>query len=214
MRSEGVCDELPQRGLETEPDGAEEPLGACAGHALPLRDTERMGALLARLEPRLTAVALRITKDPETARDVVQNAFEKVIRHGEQFAGNARVSTWMHRIVANEALMWLRAQRRREALSAEVEVEAFADPLDGARGPCPVESLVRRERVAHLRDGITRLSAHERDVVIQCSLAGESYAAYGARTGHHPAAIKSRAFRARRRLRDLLRGAPAVQPGA
>ncbi len=212
MRRKGVCDELPQRGLETEPDGAEEPLGAGAGHALPLRDTERMGALLARLEPRLTAVALRITKDPETARDVVQNAFEKVIRHGEQFAGNARVSTWMHRIVANEALMWLRAQRRREVLRAEVE--ASAGPLDAASAPCPVESLVRRERVAHLRDGITCLSAHERDVVIQCSLAGESYAAYGARTGHHPAAIKSRAFRARRRLRDLLRDVPAVQPGA
>jgi|GEM_PF-4292866 len=52
---------------------------------LPLRDPERMGALMRSLEPRLSAVALGVTKDPDGAQDVVQNAFEKVLRHGDKF---------------------------------------------------------------------------------------------------------------------------------
>ncbi len=81
--------------------------------ALPHCDRGRLGALFRSLEPRLTAVALRITRDESTAQDVVQNAFEKALRHGHRFRGECLVSTWMHRIVANEALMWLRSERRR-----------------------------------------------------------------------------------------------------
>ncbi|GAG33939.1 unnamed protein product, partial [marine sediment metagenome] len=66
---------------------------------LPLRDPERMDALIRSLEPRLAAVALGVTKDPDAAQDVLQNAFEKVLRHGEKFRGQARVSTWLYRIV-------------------------------------------------------------------------------------------------------------------
>ena len=42
-----------------------------------------------------------------------QNAFVKALRHREQFQGDAAPSTWIHRIVINEALMWLRSERRR-----------------------------------------------------------------------------------------------------
>ena len=48
------------------------------------------------------------------------------------------------------------------------------------------------------------MSRGERDVVLSCAVAGLSYAEYGARTGTSPSAVKSRAFRARRRLGTLL----------
>jgi RNA polymerase sigma-70 factor (ECF subfamily) len=84
-----------------------------AENRLPLRDPERLGALIRSLEPRLAAVALGVTKDPDAAQDVLQNAFEKVLRDGEKFRGQSRVSTWLYRIVTNEALMWRRRQSRR-----------------------------------------------------------------------------------------------------
>jgi RNA polymerase sigma-70 factor (ECF subfamily) len=101
-----------------------------AGDTLPTDDPERMGALLAELEPRMNAVALRYTRDPEVAGDVVQNACEKVLRHGSKFRGQSLVSTWIHRIVANEALMWLRSEGRRRTLhedepDAAVKSRAF-----------------------------------------------------------------------------------------
>ncbi len=81
--------------------------------ALPCGDSARMGWILSSIEPRLTAVARRLLRDSDAAADVVQSAFEKVLRYCEQFRGLARPSTWMHRSVVNEALMWLRRQTRR-----------------------------------------------------------------------------------------------------
>ena len=180
--------------------------GACAARSLPLHDRKRLGALLRALEPRLTALALRMTRDPESARDVVQSGFEKVLRHGAGFAGGSRVSTWVHRIVANEALMWLRAERRRPGRPAPggdpVDAE-LADPRPG-----PAEELLRREGARRLARGLAQLSREERGVLEECALAGQSYAEFAARRGLRPAAVKSRAFRARQRLGALLAEAP------
>ena len=182
--------------------GDARPIVAAADAFLSLRNPEGLGVLLSRLEPRLAAVALRFTRDPDAARDVVQNAFEKVLRHGEKFRGDARVSTWIHRIVSNEALMWLRTQRQRREMRLESERDELPITVDGA--PTPAEAFERREQLNRLRDGLCELSHEERDVVACCVLGGQSYGEYGERTGIKPAAVKSRAFRARRRLAKLL----------
>ena len=212
MRSRSDSDDTPPNAREAAlawTSGDARPLGCRGRSALPLHDPQRLGELLESLQPRLTAVALRITKHPESARDVVQNAFEKVIRHGDRFAGQSQVSTWVHRIVTNEALMWLRSQRRRierHHSFSEVDVAELHDPAPG-----PAERLHRRERAGRLYAGLAQLPAEERDVVLHCALRGESYAEYSARTGAHRAAVKSRAFRARRRLEGLLDGSADPQ---
>jgi RNA polymerase sigma-70 factor (ECF subfamily) len=210
MRSRSDSDDAAPGALESTLAWASSdarPLGSRGQSALPLHDPQRLGELLEGLQPRLTAVALRITKHPESARDVVQNAFEKVIRHGNRFEGQSLVSTWVHRIVVNEALMWLRSQHRRierQHSFSEVDATEVRDPAPG-----PAERLYRRERAGQLYEGLAQLAAEERDVVLHCALDGESYAEYSARTGTHPAAVKSRAFRARRRLGGLLGGSVA-----
>ncbi|WP_299732264.1 sigma-70 family RNA polymerase sigma factor [uncultured Tateyamaria sp.] len=60
----------------------------------------------------MLAVARRILRDPSMAEDAVQLAFAKIHRKLEGFEGKSRLSTWMHRIVVNEALMMLRKQKR------------------------------------------------------------------------------------------------------
>ena len=117
----------PTAGERPCPDTTARPATRLAAvDGLPMDDPEALGRLLLSLEPRLQAVATRITRNPETSRDVVQNAFEKVLRHGSRFEGQSRVSTWLHRIVTNEALMWLRSHRRR----SEVQGEGDATPLE------------------------------------------------------------------------------------
>jgi RNA polymerase sigma-70 factor (ECF subfamily) len=174
---------------------------------LPYSDRERLGALFASLSPRLTAVALRLTRDPETAQDVVQNAFEKVLRNGARYRGTARVSTWIHRIVVNEALMWLRSQKRR---SRVLTLDPPPTPaVDDA--PTPGDALDNARACARLRDELAKLPPEDRDVLERCAMAGVSYAEYAQHTGTHPAAVKSRAHRARGRLRSGLGEALAVR---
>jgi RNA polymerase sigma-70 factor (ECF subfamily) len=165
---------------------------------LPLHDPVRMDALIRRLEPRLSAVALGVTRDPDAARDVVQNAFVKVLRHGDKFRGQARVSTWLHRIVTNEALMWRRSQSRRR----EDPLDDHGERADGlaSASRSPADLAEWRQQVERLREGLAALPREEREVLHGCALEGQTYSEYGRRHGLHPAAVKSRAFRARRRL--------------
>ena len=113
-------------------DSSTFPLGALGTERqLPHDDPERMGELMRSLEPRLIAVAMRITRAREAARDVVQSAFEKALRKARGFQGQARVSTWLHRIVVNEALMWLRGERRHRHRLVELDPDSesvLADP--------------------------------------------------------------------------------------
>ena len=169
-------------------------------YVLPYSDRDRLGALLASLSPRLTAVALRLTRDPEAAEDVVQSAFEKVLRNGARYRGTARVSTWIHRIVINEGLMWLRAQKRRTRVLTPDPPPAPA--ID--ERPNAAEALDHARTCARLHDELAKLPSEERELIERCALAGMSYAEYAQRTGSHPAAVKSRAHRARRRLRSGL----------
>ena len=162
---------------------------------------------LEALRPRMKAVAHRVVRRPEVAEDVVQSAYEKALRGLAGFDGRARLSTWLHRIVVNEGLMWLRTEGRRRKRFAS-EHESGIDP-DAHRDPDadPSRRLFETERLALLRTGLAALPAAERDVLERCALEGWSYDAYARRRGIGAAAAKSRAFRARRRLRDLIEAA-------
>ena len=185
-------------------DSSTFPLGALGTERqLPHDDPERMGELMRSLEPRLIAVAMRITRDPESARDAVQSAFEKALRKARGFRGQARVSTWLHRIVVNEALMWLRGERRHRHRLVELDPDsesALADPALEAP-----ELLARYEEASRLRAGMRALRQEERDVLGHCALGGHSYADLARCTGTHPAALKSREQGVSGMLTDHLR---------
>jgi RNA polymerase sigma-70 factor (ECF subfamily) len=68
---------------------------------------------------RMLAVARRFLPVEEDARDAVQDAFLSAFRALPAFEGNARLSTWLHRIVVNAALMKLRTRRRKPEQSIE-----------------------------------------------------------------------------------------------
>lgn len=155
-----------------------------------------MGDVLSGLEPKLTAVARRLVRNPDAAADVVQNAFEKVLRYCDQFRGNARPSTWVHRIVVNEALMWLRSQTRR----ARARIDSDDWKLVFSRGKDPEESVFAREEQDRLEQALARLPAEERTLLRASALEERAYDVLARELGVSPGAVKSRAFRARKRL--------------
>jgi RNA polymerase sigma-70 factor (ECF subfamily) len=75
---------------------------------------------------RLHAVALRLLQNPADADEVVQEAFLSAYRNLANFRGDARVETWLHRIVVNAALQRLRRRKRQvgavgQMLASEVD---------------------------------------------------------------------------------------------
>jgi RNA polymerase sigma-70 factor (ECF subfamily) len=158
---------------------------------------------------RLLAVTRRILGSDEEARDAVQDAFLRAFRGLEGFAGGSRLSTWLHRIAVNAALMKLRTRRRKPEESLEPLLPAFRD--DGhhreqfASWAEPVDqSLERAETRALVRRMIDQLPESYRTVLLLRDIEGLDTGEAAAALGLTPNAVKIRLHRARQALRTLL----------
>lgn len=89
-------------------------------------DGSAFGEIFRRHRDRMWAVALRTTRDPELAADAVQDGFLNAFRRAGSFRGDAKVSTWLHRVVVNACLDRLRRQRP----TTDLEDVEPADPRD------------------------------------------------------------------------------------
>src|SRR5262249_46456742 len=76
---------------------------------------------------RLLAVARRFTHNEQDAQDVLQSAYLSAFRALNDFEGACQLSTWLHRIVVNTALMRIRSRRRRPEEPIEALLPVFQD---------------------------------------------------------------------------------------
>lgn len=158
---------------------------------------------------RLLAVARRFLPNEEDARDAVQDAFLSAFRSLGRFEGQARLSTWLHRIVVNAALMKLRTRRRKPEKSIEELLPHFLD--DGHMADPAVEwrpsaeaELERRELRALILDQIQALPEGYRNVLLLRDIEGFDTEEAAKAMGISPNAVKTRLHRARQALRGLL----------
>ncbi len=158
---------------------------------------------------RMLAVARRYLRSDEDAQDVVQEAFLAVFRGIDGFAGHARLSTWMHRIVVNAALMRIRKRSYTAEKPIDDLLPTFLDDghhaiepqawnVDAAQA---IESAETRELV---RDAIDQLPDGHRTVLLLRDIDGFDTGETAAALGISENAAKIRLHRARQALRQIL----------
>ena len=158
---------------------------------------------------RLFNVARRIVGTDEDARDVIQDAFLSAFRGLARFHGDARLSTWLHRIVVNTALMKLRTRKRRPEESIEPLLPGFqadghfAERLADWREPVD-QALARAETREAVRHRINELPESFRTVLLLRDIEGLSTQETAKVLETTPNAVKIRLHRARQALRTLL----------
>src|SRR5262245_42857723 len=159
---------------------------------------------------RLLAVAQRILRNEDDARDAVQTAYLSAFRSIERFEGGCRLSTWLHRIVVNAALMKLRSRRRRPEDSLEPLLPTYLD--DGhhaeqfSRNDIPADvALERAETRAAVRACIEQLPDRYRSILVMRDIEDVSTSEVAELLGVTPNAVKIRLHRARQALTTLLR---------
>lgn len=191
------------------------PPSACDGGDEALVERLRAGdaaafeSLVRRHGGRMLATARRMLPTEDDARDVVQEALLSAFRSICSFEGAARLSTWLHRIVVNAALMKLRGGRRRREESIEDLLPCFDD--DGHFTE-PVTSwgadadtlLERHETRAAVRRAIQRLPEQYRTVLVLRDMEELDTDETAAVLLLKPNAVKTRLHRARQALRTLL----------
>jgi RNA polymerase sigma-70 factor, ECF subfamily len=165
---------------------------------------------LVRRETRhLLAVARRLLRNEEDARDCVQQAFLSAFRALPSFNGQSRLTTWLHKIVANAALMKLRTRGRRPEESVEALLPAFLEDGHHAERfsewalPADVR-MVRQETRAQVRTAIERLPETYRTVLLLRDIEEFSTEEAAQALGVTATAVKVRLHRARQALLKLL----------
>jgi RNA polymerase sigma-70 factor (ECF subfamily) len=151
-------------------------------------------------------VACYITHNREDAEEAVQEAFLKAFTKLEQFDEKAKFSTWLTRIVVNEALMKLRIYRATNArwisLTEQAEEGVPFDVADWAPNPEQLYSATELRGV--LIRSLGGLSPALRVVFVLRDMAEMSGEEAGEVLGLTSAVIKVRLFRARLQLRERL----------
>ena len=176
--------------------------------ALRANDPAAVASLVRTESPRLLSVARRILRNDEDAKDAVQEGLISALGAIDRFEGGAALSTWVHRIVVNAALMKLRSKKSRPEESIEDLLPGFE--ADGhisvpASEWVPADELVLREEVQQLvRAAIDRLPESYRTVLLLRDIEELSTEETAQALGCTPVAVKVRLHRARQALRGLL----------
>ena len=169
-------------------------------------DEEAFETLVKRHRTRIFAIALRYTRVREDAEDVVQQTFQKTFVYLSNFEGKSSFSTWLTRIAINEALMYLR--RERAVRVREVSIDDLS--RDGEPGPHfnladaspgPEATYIQREEARILSVAIRRLTPRMRRVLELKELRELSARETARHTGLSIAAVKSRLFHGKEKLR-------------
>lgn len=167
---------------------------------------EAFGELYKRYQLRTYRAALRILRNQHDAEDAVQRAFQQALVKLERFREDSAFSTWLTRIVINEALMMLRQRRLGEPLGGNRLGEEQRDRalVTVDKRPTPEQLLCENERHTALLQAIARLRGKLRVVVLYRELKGLTSAETAQLLGLSVTAVKARAFHARIVLRKSL----------
>ena len=173
-------------------------MSAIASTAVPASrsDFER---LMRTHNQRLFRVARSILKDDAEAEDALQDAYVQAYRKLNDFRGDAAVSTWLTRIVINQALMRLR-QRKRDQVVVDMNDVDIADEL----AESPSDTAIRGEVRQLLEHRIDELPVAFRTVFVMREVEDMTVQEIGAALDIPESTVRTRLFRARTLLRQSL----------
>ena len=126
-------------------------------------DADAFGELVRRWERRIFALTYGMLGREEDARDATQETFLAAFRNLRSFRGEAKVSSWLHRIAVNQCISRERRSKVRGESALEEEHEtSFATPLSYS----PAHVAEGRQETAAVRRAINSLPVELRQVVV------------------------------------------------
>lgn len=189
-------------------------------------DRAALGRLLELHQDRLFNIALRMVSNRDDAAEVTQDAMVKIIQHIDSYRSEAQITTWMTRIVMNQAITRLRRRRLRDHASLDSALPGSGDydqaatlraVLEDSREPGPEVCVEDKEMIERLLAAIDRLDTDFRAVLVLRDLEEMDYQQIAETLDIKVGTVKSRLFRARLALRqEMQKIAPAAsrQTGA
>ena len=150
--------------------------------------------LLERYTMLLYGVSMKYLKNPEEARDAVQQIFLKAITELHKYEVNY-FSSWVYMIAKNHCLMQLRGQRK------DISFDTIPEPLDSNEDPDPIKNESLHNE---LKEALQHLNKEQKICVEKFYLEKKSYQTIASETGFNASQVKSYIQNGKRNLKILL----------
>jgi RNA polymerase sigma-70 factor (ECF subfamily) len=174
-----------------------------SGHDAALND------LMARHAEGIFHFLCRMTGNEDDASDLAQETFVRVFKSCRSFRSGEKFSTWAFTIAANLARNHFRWRSRHPNISLEAESaetgQSVASTLP-AGAPPPNDAALASERAAAVRQAVQKLPDDLREAIVLCEWEERSVVEAAAILEATPKAVESRLYRARKLLREYLKG--------
>ena len=163
--------------------------------------------LVTAYEKNVYNLALRMVGDPDDAADITQETFIKAYRALGSFRGDSKFSSWIYRIASNVCLDFLRSRSRRAQVPLSFENEDAEGEIElPDMSQNPEKVLMKKLSMEAVRRGMEKLPPKQRQLLVLRELCGLSYAELAQTLSVEEGTVKSRIFRARKRLCAILLG--------
>ena len=167
-------------------------------------DANAFEELVLRYEKTVYNLALRMVGDRDDAFDMTQEAFIKAYGSLSSFRGDSKFSVWIYRITTNVCLDFLRSKSRKQQVSLTVSDDDEDAQLDIPDPKAdPEQQLIKKISMQSV-EGLKTLPDKQRQILVMRELCGMSYAEIGKALSLEEGTVKSRIFRARKRLCTFL----------
>ena len=157
-------------------------------------DVSAFAGLYQQHHRRIYALCLRMTADTGLAEDLTQDTFVQAWRNLGDYRGNARFSTWLHRIAVN-AVLSLQRRHSPWLIWRRIPMEDHPEPADPTLPP---------DGMLDLENAIARLPMRARQVFVLVDIEGYSHQEAATTLDVAVGTSKAHLFRARSLLKEML----------
>jgi RNA polymerase sigma-70 factor (ECF subfamily) len=171
------------------------------------REPDAFRAIIKTYNQRLYRIARGVMRNDAEAEDVVQEAYMRAFASLGAFRGEASLSTWLSRIVINEALGRLRKRKRLVAMPENPEAQIIRFPLNPSEsnpGDDPERTMAQRQILGLVERATDSLPDVYRTVFVARVIEGLSIEETADLLGVRPETVKTRLHRARALVRKAL----------
>ena len=168
-------------------------------------DRDAFGELVRRWERKIYALTAGFLGSPEDARDATQETFIAAYRNLQGFRGEAKVSSWLHRIAVNQCISRQRRTRVRPETALEEELEARGERfLSTADHASPAREAESKQRAEAVQRAVASLPPELREVVLMKEFEGLTFQEIADALQVPLSTVKSRLYTALKQLRMRL----------
>lgn len=167
-------------------------------------DVEAFGEIVRRWERRIFALAFGILGREEDARDAAQETFLSAFRNLRGFRGEAKVSSWLHRIAVNQCITRQRRAKVRGESSLEAAEEDGGAQFAAPAHVSPAHIVEGKERTDAVRRAVTALPPELREVIVMKEFEELTFQEIAETLELPLSTVKSRLYTALRQLRMRL----------